>query len=209
MKLSCFQLGAVILVASLSLSSCKKDDNQGVDAINIYSLTVQNQLNGSTATALSLVNLTEGKVYNAADAKTNQSKVDFAYQQYTGTAINKDSYFYAIKYLKNATSGYEQDIRDDLGIQSWTTITESLVTRTDDVTVAEFDAIANATDLQAAYNRVNNAQTGYEQVTHNDGQPIASVYAFRAASNKIGLLKLKAARTGTGGGIDIDVKVEK
>jgi hypothetical protein len=209
MKLSCFQLCAFILVASLCLSSCKKDDNEGGNAINTYSLTVQNQLNGSPATALSLVNLTDGKVYNSTDAKANQGKVDFIYHQYTGTAQNKDSYFYSIEYIKNGTSGYEQDVRDALGIQTWTTVTNSTVTRVQNLTVGDFDAITNATELRAALDKVTNALTVNEAVTTIDGQPAGSIYSFLATNNKSGLIKLKAARTGTGGGIDIDVKVEK
>ena len=208
MKLSLVKVYLMGLLACLVVSSCKKDDNSK-NSINTYSLTVQNQLNGSRATAMSLVNLTEGKVYNSTEAKDHQNRVDFAYQQYTGTAINKDSYFYSINYLKTATTGYEQEIRDELGIQSWTTITESIMTQTDDVTAAEFDAIDNAADLQAAYSRVDNGQIGNEAITDINGQPISGVFAFRAANNKIGLMKLKAARTGTGGGIDIDVKVQK
>ncbi len=209
MKLASVKLYLVGLVICLAVSACKKDEDKAGDGINTYSLTVQNQLNGSRAAAMSLVNLTEGKVYNSTEAKDHQARVDFAYQQYTGTAANKDSYFYAIDYLKNGASGYEQEIRDELGIQNWTTITESVITQTDDVTIAEFDAIANGADLLAAYNRVNNGQTGNEAITDINGQPISGVFAFQATNNKIGLIKLKAARTGTGGGIDIDVKVQK
>ncbi len=209
MKQSLVKLLTGIVLAGLFLPACKKDGSEPDNAINSFSLTVQNQLNGSVSTALCLVNLTEGKVYNAADAKNNQAKVDFIYHQYTGTVDTKDSYFFAVQYLKDHPSGYEQNLRDALGIQTWTTSTNSTITRTTELNEADFNAIDNAVSLRDALNGITNTLTVNEFITGVEGQPAATIYAFRATNNKAGLMKLKAARTGTGGSIDVDIKVEK
>ncbi|WP_291728701.1 hypothetical protein [Bernardetia sp.] len=158
------------------------------------------QDNASTG---SFLDASEGNVYKIADAKANSALVDMAYLQ--GSSSNGQGA--VIGSLRDAS--VEQVFSTETG---WATRNDTRFRNTS-LTTANFDAIIDGSELTAAYaagSEPNIGTTGdpREGATSRVNQLAANtVFAFRTADGKDGLVKVVSIDAGTTGSIRLEVKV--
>ncbi|MFN0204634.1 MAG: hypothetical protein ACKVTZ_24170 [Bacteroidia bacterium] len=186
-------------------NSTDPDPQPDTTPLKESTFTVQNQLNTNAALMMDLYN---GKAYNVADAKTNQANIDFIFYQYTGTALNHDCYLHSPAQIKADPTGYGQQQEVDLGINTWTTVNDAIVSTTD-VTEATFANLKTTADLVTLYNKNTHTMVNYSVVTDVFGDLQGKVFIFQDNKGRKGYFHIKNITLDTGGSMEIEVKVIK
>jgi len=196
-------------ICFLFIMGCNKttepDPQPDTTPLKESSFTVQNQLNTNATLMMDLYN---GKAYNITDGKSNQANIDFIFYQYTGTALNHDCYLHSPAQIKADPTGYGQQQETDLGINTWTTVNDAVVSATD-VTEAAFAALKTTADLLTLHNNNTHTMVNYSTVTDVNGDLQGKVFIFKDNKGRKGYFHIKNIVLDTGGYMDIEVKVIK
>ena len=202
---------ASILFLGISVS-CKKEvepeptPTNPDTAIAITTLANINVGNHNSTDFGSFINLKTGTIYQLstnAKAVDNQSLVDLVY--YYNQFNENEPYIGAPTTLgSNGAIGGLYDSNPD-GINFWTTVNNTEFTAANDISVGDFNAIANLADLKAKWGTLN---FGLYYSYHVMSEKI---YRFKTVGNKIGLLKINTivGSSQTIGTMNIDVKIQQ
>jgi hypothetical protein len=197
----------LFLLIAASLYSCDKttvepdlDPNANVKN---HSIMVQNQLNTN---AKLMIDLFGGVAYTSAEAKSKQKDIDFVYWQYTGTAINHDTYLKSPSQIDNDASGAGISFSQSVGIDTWTTLNDPIASATD-VTEGAFDSLKTNSQLISLHDKNTHTMVNYTTVTDVLGDLQGKVFIFKDKTNRKGFFKIKDSALDTGGYINIEVKI--
>jgi hypothetical protein len=185
--------------------SCSKSDDTPAKSIFEYNLNVESIARGTDVTNKSYINLYDGLVYNRADAKANQEKIDFIYNHKS----NACPPCRLMENVKTTKDGHPY-------ISDFTTITESKIKAMEiTMTDAEFDGIKTNTDIDGFFSTKNiTFSVGSVFLTDNATDiPKGNVFAFRDKNGKSGFFKLgsytKNLPVGDKATISLTVKISK
>lgn len=193
-----------LALIAVSLYSCDKKTVVEPDAnVKNHTIMWQSQLNTN---AKLMVDLFGGVAYTATDAKTHQKDIDFVYWQYTGTAINHDTYLKSPFQIDNDASGAGQSFSQSVGIDTWTTLNDPIASATD-VTEGTFDSLKTNSQLISLHDKNTHTMVNYTTVTDVIGDLQAKVFIFKDKANRKGFFKIKDSAIDTGGYINIEVKI--
>jgi hypothetical protein len=203
-KISMFLLSIGMIFV---LFSCKGDDpvTPEEELVLTRSVTVQNHLNTN---AKCFLNAYDGVAYNKTEAAAQPAAVDFIFWQYTGTSINKDCYFKSPLQIHNDASGAGELLETELGIHTWTTWKDAIISNSD-ITEAQFDAIKTKAELNTLFSQNTHGLVNYHQITDVLGPLLYKVFIFQDKNGKKGFLKVKTITTGTTGSMAVDIKIIK
>lgn len=140
---------------------------------------------GLSTSNLTFFNLYDGSVYNKAAAELNSSAVDFAYN-YRGGGCPTCRFFENVKTMSTRTNY----------VNSFSSITESKITNAEqfhDVTIADFDALNNGTEIEKLFdNKINvNNLSGIADVTDRVSDVAQGrVFAFTDKVGRKGFFKI-------------------
>lgn len=170
--------------ASVSLTLHKDTTSVYGDILHYQSITMGAQENTEHGSFLSL---TDGMVYEKAEADANQELIDLIY-------------FYG-KNDRTLASPALNSEAEILGVDTWDTHNDTPVAITE-LTETQFDAAQNDSLLIATYNPAD-ARSKAKQVT------TGTIIAFKTQYGKTGLIKVSNAEGEANGTITFDVKIQK
>lgn len=193
------------------ISSCKKEENPSDNTNNttpvpISSFSNINLGNHNNADFGSFLNLASGTVFSLSSinkASDNQSSVDLVY--YYNNVNHNDAFIGAPTTAgSNLATGGIFDNNPD-GINFWTTVNNTEFALANDVSIGDFNAITNLSELQSKWGTWN---LGLYYVYSIQSEKI---YRFKTTNNKIGFLKINTI-VGNGqtiGTINLDIKIQQ
>lgn len=195
----------LLTLIAVFFASCDKTtvEPEPEKDVKSHNITVQTQLNTN---AKLMVDLFGGVAYSATDAKSHQKDVDFVYWQYTGTALNHDTYLKSPFQIDNDASGAGMTFSQSVGIDTWTTLNDPVVSATD-VTESAFDSLKTNSQLIALHDKNTHTMVNYATVTDVLGDLQGKVFIFKDKANRKGFFRIKNLAVDTGGYMNIDVKI--
>jgi hypothetical protein len=201
-------------VASSVELTFKVVDKAGKEAATTFSLSVAasaGSINTYTAVLMGNQNSTSGSfyatstntVYSQADAKTNYTKVDFAYAN--GSAAGNE-FFVGAPADESVMAVYNNSTT---GVQTWTARNQTTFKATT-VTTAQFDAMTNDALITSNDPGTTFTQGTTSRIRAADTE-VGDVFAFRTAAGKLGLAKVtqRSGSTANAGTITLTVKVQQ
>lgn len=183
MKLSKLFLPAILTIVSFNLG-CKKDNND--QTLLVHQFAVENIVapgGSQSATNKCFLNLYDGIAYTKAEAEAQSSKVDFAYN-YKGDGCNSCRFFENVTNMSTRT----------WYVESFSTITNSTLEESEEygyLTLADFDAIQSANDLEKIFEANPRRLFGSGDITNRETDVATNrVFAFVDKDGRKGVFKI-------------------
>lgn len=195
----------VLLIVMIGVAACKTTEKPEDELVIEKNFSVENQLNSS---ARCFMDIYHGLTYTPAEAVGKQADIDLVLWQYTGTSLNKDSYFRSPLEIHLDATGAGQQLETDLGIDTWTTRNNSIISNSD-LTEAQFDAIKNRAELMDFWDQNTHGLVNYTPISDVGGVLLSKVFIFQDKNGKKGFLKVKTITSGTSGSMSVVIKIQK
>lgn len=190
MNTKLFSVVALSLLLFVGFTGCKKDDPDPQK--NIAKIGAQ-----TSASFGGFLSVSEKIVYNQADASLNQAAIDILcfYEEASDNFIA----------LAAPASNIGGIFTGDSAPEFWTTLNQTYFTLpSNDITVAEFDALADGEAIIESY--FNAEQTSGNRKAKN--MQVDNIWAFKTANGTFGLLKVTAVEQGATGYVEFEYKIK-
>jgi hypothetical protein len=198
-----------LMFSVLTFPSCKKNDSPAAPLLIQDTITVQNILgkDGLDPNRTGFIDLYDGIAFNQTAAATNSSKIDFAYTYHDGGCPDC-RFFENVKQMTTRT----------YYVEAFSFATSSMIINAeenDSVTIADFESLKTAANVDALWNTKKIAQLGplAEIAFEGTDKARGRIFAFIDKNGKKGFFKISDytanVPTGDPAPLTLYVKIQK